>query len=384
MHDIYVFDRETRVITLETEALDARTSNGSSGHADLSSDGRYLVFDSIADNLTISADRNGLPDVFVRDCRSKTTRRLSLGPSGQEANGTSEAPVISEDGRFVAFTLSATNLVADVDANGAATDVYLARIETGEITRASVDSTGAQFAVSFAPSLGSDGHLVAYTARGRDEGSAPGRHRASRRALGVYVRDTTSGQTTCVSCGSEGAGSRVPSFAPDLSSDGRLVTFVVQSGRTPCEQTSLFTIGPRQSRRSLRDTSTPAVTPRAFQATAASWCSSRGLRILLCSRRAPSKRRTRMCCRTSTCSTGTRPTSGASAERATPGGHPAGRRTSMREVTPSSSRPGNRLVPRTPPWTSTCTSATPRVSDREPRPRLDSYRPSERSCPSGW
>ena len=191
------------------------------------------MFNSIADNLTSSPDRNQVDDVFLRDRLSGTTRRLSVGRSGEEANGKSEAPVISEDGRFVAFASSATNLVAGDDTNGAATDVYVACLETGEVTRVSVDSMGVQYAVSFAPSLGSDGRLVAYNARERAQGSAQGGPQPARKTIGVYVRDTTSGQTKCVSCGSEDAGSRVPSFAPDLSSDGRLVTFVVQSGPHP-------------------------------------------------------------------------------------------------------------------------------------------------------
>jgi Tol biopolymer transport system component len=49
--------------------------------------------------------------VFVRDRKTRTTRRVSRGPGGVQGNGFSGDPAISADGRFVAFTSGATNLV---------------------------------------------------------------------------------------------------------------------------------------------------------------------------------------------------------------------------------------------------------------------------------
>jgi len=91
--------------------------NGPSSSPSVSADGRFVVFASEADNL-VKGDTNGWSDIFLRDtCLGSASTcvpaiiRLSLGPGGDEANGPSSSPVISPDGRFVAFKSSATNLV---------------------------------------------------------------------------------------------------------------------------------------------------------------------------------------------------------------------------------------------------------------------------------
>jgi len=91
--------------------------NGPSSAPSVSVDGRFVVFASEANNL-VKGDTNGRSDIFLRDtCIGSAstcvpaTIRLSLDPGGDEANGPSSSPVISPDGRFVAFNSSATNLV---------------------------------------------------------------------------------------------------------------------------------------------------------------------------------------------------------------------------------------------------------------------------------
>jgi TolB protein len=232
VHDVYVLDRNTNVITLETGPLDG-SSNGSSGHPDLSADGQYLVFDSAATNLTAVPDRNEVEDIFLRDRLTGTTRRLSVGPGGRDANGKSEGPVISGDGRVVAFVSSATNLVAETDWNGAGSDVFLARVETGEIVRISVDPNGRPFAGALAPSLSNNGRIVVFSGREQPPEAPSGSPRDALVPFGVYVHDVDSKVTTCISCGRSEAGDRQAAFAPDVSDDGRVVTFVVQSGLHP-------------------------------------------------------------------------------------------------------------------------------------------------------
>jgi hypothetical protein len=90
--------------------------NGPSSAPSVSADGRFVVFASAANNL-VKGDTNGWSDIFLRDtCIGSAstcvpaTIRLSLDPGGDEANGPSSSPVISPDGRFVAFNSSATNL----------------------------------------------------------------------------------------------------------------------------------------------------------------------------------------------------------------------------------------------------------------------------------
>jgi hypothetical protein len=93
--------------------------NGDSRSPSISADGRFVVFASDASDL-IERDFNEFSDIFLRDtcigapdgCKPSTTR-VSVGPDGIEANGASDSPSISADGRFVVFDSEARNLVAD-------------------------------------------------------------------------------------------------------------------------------------------------------------------------------------------------------------------------------------------------------------------------------
>ena len=108
--------------------------NGPSSAPSVSADGRFVVFASEANNL-VKGDTNGRSDIFLRDtCIGSAstcvpaTIRLSLDPGGDEVNGSSSSPVISPDGRFVAFNSSATNLVPQLASSlptGAAPPLFL-------------------------------------------------------------------------------------------------------------------------------------------------------------------------------------------------------------------------------------------------------------------
>src|SRR6187551_461121 len=77
-----------------------------------SADGRYVAFSSWADNL-VPDDANDNSDIFVRDLQTGTTRLVSLASDGTQANGSSFTPSISADGNVIAFRSDATNLVAN-------------------------------------------------------------------------------------------------------------------------------------------------------------------------------------------------------------------------------------------------------------------------------
>ena len=88
----------------------------------ISSNGRYVVFASTHFNL-VEGDTNGKYDIFVHDREKKTTKRISISKNGDQANGWSNFPRISSDGRYVTFSSDAANLV-DGDTNGTR-DVFI-------------------------------------------------------------------------------------------------------------------------------------------------------------------------------------------------------------------------------------------------------------------
>ena len=126
----------------------------------LSGDGRYVAFASYADNL-VPGDTNGAFDIFVHDLVLGTNERVSIGSDGAEGNGTSDTPYISYNGRYVAFSSGASNLVPG-DSN-AAIDIFVRDRSLGTTERVSVDSAESQAnSASGAPSISPDGRIVAF------------------------------------------------------------------------------------------------------------------------------------------------------------------------------------------------------------------------------
>ena len=161
-NDLFVHD------TLEgTTARISVASDGTEGdamvgsHFSFSGDGRYVAFESYAANL-VPGDTNGSQDVFVRDTQMGMTMRVSLRNTGAQAKGASGGASITADGRFVTFNSNADNLVAD-DMNGSA-DVFVRDTELGTTTRVSVAGSGTQGnSSSWEPSITADGRFVAFT-----------------------------------------------------------------------------------------------------------------------------------------------------------------------------------------------------------------------------
>ncbi|HBY77298.1 MAG TPA: calcium-binding protein, partial [Cyanobacteria bacterium UBA11148] len=92
-------------------ATDGTQGNDLSWVSSISGDGRYVAFYSYASNL-VSGDTNNSWDIFVRDLLTNTTRIVSLATDGTQGNYGSYSPSISADGRYVAFTSDASNLVS--------------------------------------------------------------------------------------------------------------------------------------------------------------------------------------------------------------------------------------------------------------------------------
>jgi Tol biopolymer transport system component len=132
----------------------------------ISSDGRYVVFDSFARNL-VPGDTNEWEDVFVRDLEKGTTTRVSVSSSGAQVRAGGMAAHVSSDGRFVAFESNADDLVAG-DTNGR-TDIFVRDIVGGTTARASVGADGAQGnGASGNIAISSDGRYVVFDSGASD------------------------------------------------------------------------------------------------------------------------------------------------------------------------------------------------------------------------
>src|SRR5439155_1719694 len=215
---VIVHDRQTG--TTERVSVDSAgtQANGDSTEVALSADGRFVAFISVAPDL-VTGDTNGVADVFVHDRQTGTTERVSVDSAGTQANGASTGVALSADGRFVAFTSVAPDLVTG-DTNGAA-DVFVHDRQTGTTERVSVDSAGTQAnGASFGGAMSADGRYVAFTSAAPDlvAGDTNG-------AMDVFVHDRQTGTTERVSVDSAGNQVNGSSFGGALSADGRFVAF---------------------------------------------------------------------------------------------------------------------------------------------------------------
>src|SRR6185436_8449149 len=189
-----------------------------SEHPSISDDGRYIAFSSFATNL-IPGDTNGAKDIFIRDLQLGLTARVSLNSSGIQGNGNSDSPTISADGSYIVFVSSATNLV-EGDTNGQA-DVFVRDLQTGVTTRASVASNGVQAnSPSGGTSISADGRYVTFESTATN--LVPGDTNGS---YDVFMHDMQTGITTRLSVNASGLQGDRSSGSPSISSDGRFVAF---------------------------------------------------------------------------------------------------------------------------------------------------------------
>jgi hypothetical protein len=120
--DIYVRDLISETTELISRGLNSQPSNGESHYPVISNDGRFIAYHSEASNL-VPGDTNNAADVFLYDRQTESTKIVSLSITGQQGNDTSNLPTISDNGRFLVFHSWASNLIFG-DTNGAI-DIFL-------------------------------------------------------------------------------------------------------------------------------------------------------------------------------------------------------------------------------------------------------------------
>ena len=216
--DVFVRDLSTNTTTRVSVGSAANQANSLSLFPSISADGRFVAFDSYANNL-VPGDTNAKSDIFVRDLSTNTTTRVSVGSAGNQANEDSSSSSISADGRFVAFWSNASNLVPG-DTNDSS-DIFVRDLSTNTTTRVSVDSAGNQgTGGSSDASISADGRFVAFSSNASN--LVPGDTNASG---DIFVRDLLTNTTTRVSVDSAGNQGNDASSGGSISADGRFVAF---------------------------------------------------------------------------------------------------------------------------------------------------------------
>ena len=216
----------------------------------ISANGRVVAFAS-GRPLVTPDDNGGIWDIYVRDLDSGILSRVSVSSTGVQGNGHSAFPSLSADGRYVAFSSAASNLVAN-DTNGKL-DVFVHDRGTGTTERVNVSSTGAQTAGDVStinapfpqafwchcPSISASGREVAFWSFASDV--VPGDTNAN---LDAFVHDRQTGATTRVSVKSDGSQS-FPWAGPahlGISGDGRYVAFEARTNDLDPRKTTPNTV----------------------------------------------------------------------------------------------------------------------------------------------
>jgi RHS repeat-associated protein len=221
--DAYLEDVQTGVITL----LSVDTTGLNGANADVtdpvvSADGQVVAFLSTASNL-VPGDSGSVQNVFVRSLKTNVTIQLSSKP-GDTAGTNYDSPSMSSDGRYVAFSSDATDLVSIPDGNGTSTsgsDVFVFDLQTGTTTLVSINAAGTASGDvdSNQPSISADGRYVAFESYADNLIAG-----ATKTFPNVYVRDLQANTTTLVSVGTDGKDAG--GSDPVISADGSTVAFV--------------------------------------------------------------------------------------------------------------------------------------------------------------
>jgi Tol biopolymer transport system component len=200
-------------------ATNGTESNRISESCAISADGNIVAFESRANNL-VPNDTNGVMDIFVHDRRTGETTRVSIDTNGLEADGKSQNPSITADGRFIAFQTTATNLVRpDLNVKD---DILIHDRVFRRTFRASVTPTGQSSFHCVTPVISANGRYVAFQSDS-DEFTP----NDTNIAADIFVYDSWRNTTlqASVNGNDEGSGPQRPNRHPAISANGRFVAF---------------------------------------------------------------------------------------------------------------------------------------------------------------
>jgi Tol biopolymer transport system component len=204
----YVVDRESgkfQGVTFDT--CGPQAPRGYEYDADISANGRYVVFVSETSNI-VCGDTNGLTDVFVRDNTNGATERVSFTPDGDQFRKMSMRASISADGSLIVFTTQPEKEELTVPL----LDVYVADRDVGSVTRL-------PFEPAYNVAISGDGRFLAFDS---SRALVP---EDTNGAIDVFVYDLSQESLEKVSLSNTGGNGNLNSLNPDISYDGRFVVF---------------------------------------------------------------------------------------------------------------------------------------------------------------
>ena len=231
--NVFCYDRNLGTMLLvSADPADAMGGNGDSLPTAVSTNGQFALFESAATNL-FSGDTNGVANVLVRDMKNRVTLRVSSSTNSGCANDASTDSTMTPDGRYVAFSSKASNLVAN-DTNGIA-DVFVRDMQSGTTVLASPGAQGTAFnyvynfvnvsriAGSDLPEITPDGRFVAFLS------TATNLVAGITNVGEIYARDLVNNRTYCVSSNADHFFSNLACYSQLLSADGKYVAFAAYS-----------------------------------------------------------------------------------------------------------------------------------------------------------
>jgi hypothetical protein len=211
--DVYVRNLRAGTTLLVSKTSNGEVLDGDSDNPSISSTGRFVAFESTADNLP---GDDAYTDVYARDRRNDKTKLLSKTSEGTPANGISKWPSLSADGRRCSFQSEADNLPGP----DSQIDVFVR--SPGRTRLVSKTSSGEHLdkgSYAFGGSMSGNGSIVTFES---DATNVPGGGNAT---TDVYLHGLSSGKTRLVSKTSQGVPADQDSGTASVSGNGRFIGF---------------------------------------------------------------------------------------------------------------------------------------------------------------
>jgi Tol biopolymer transport system component len=239
--NVFVRDTAANTTTLVSRAADGTAANGDSSHPSITANGAMVAFQSTADNLSAD-DNDNFSNVYVRDMVAGTTKvgsRLVAGSLSIPADGDSYDPTIDRDGRRISFTSAADNLSAKD--NNAFTNVFVSDLQTF-VAAVSLPTGGFLSQLpsdgdSFGGVISADGRYVAFVSYAANFVDEPIQ---TPQIADVFRRDVQGSKTDLISraTGADGAPAFASSSHPSISGDGRFIAFESSAGNLSTEDSA--------------------------------------------------------------------------------------------------------------------------------------------------